>query len=111
MYYIGGQTETGIDRYFFGLERTVEGDLTLVLIDQTNKTEEITINNPGPVEKNYPNFRFGEDYFSGRNSDHELVYNNLKYEQFKWDNRYLQYFIDEDGQWSQKINQIHNYPE
>lgn len=120
MYYIGGQIDTYFDqqyfdsinpRYFFGLERTVEGELTLVLLDQTIKTDEITINNPGPVEENYPNFQFGEDYFYGRDPTHELVYANLKYEQFKWDNRYIQYFIDNDGQWSQKINQIYIYPE
>jgi hypothetical protein len=123
MKYVGGQIEDYFEgeiqnyydsinpRYFFALKRTIEGELTLVLLDQTIKSDEIVVNDPGPSDEDYPSFRFGEDFFYGRDPNHEFVYDNLKYEQYKWDNRYLQYYIDADGEWVQRINQIYIYPE
>ena len=42
--------------------------------------------------------------------NHEKVYENLNYEQFKWDNRSLMYYIDDSGNLVVRINEGYTYP-
>ena len=47
--------------------------------------------------QNYEDFEQGQDFYEGRNVNLEKVYTNLNYEQFRWDNRSINYYIDDSG--------------
>jgi uncharacterized UPF0160 family protein len=111
--YIGTSAETVYgevqNRYFYGLRRTDNGELFLGKVDQLKKTDSLTINNPGDPTENYPNFEEGQDFYEGRNVYHNLVYENLNYEQFRWDDRNVLYYINDEGELVLRINQNHTY--
>lgn len=97
------------NRFFYGLRRTYDGELFLAKSDQTKKGDAVTINNPGDPSKNYPLFEEGQDFFEGRDVFHELVYENLNYEQFRWDDKNIYYYINEEGELIAAINETHRY--
>jgi len=101
MYYIGITPDKIIDglskRYFYGIRRDDAGEIILERFDQL-KDQTLLINRPGNFSENYPNFQEGVDFFEGRNINHELVYDNLNYEQFVWDSRFLNFYINDDGE-------------
>ncbi len=99
------------ERFFYGLRRTDQGELFLSKADQLKTTDSITINNPGDPIENYPNFEEGQDFYEGRDVNHNLVYENLNYEQFRWDNRNIQYYVNDEGELVARINQNYTYDE
>jgi len=101
------QTEA---RYFYGLRRTDDGDLYLAKVDQLKAGDSIAINKEGDPTENYEDFDQGEDFFEGRNVNHERIYANLNYEQFKWDNRNINYYVDDSGNLVARINEGYTYP-
>jgi len=92
-----------IKRYFYGIKRTDDGDLFLVKFDQLG-SETLVINRPGVPAENFPNFTEGQDFFEGRDQTHELIYANLNYEQFLWDDRSLSYELSDDGEFVLKTD-------
>jgi hypothetical protein len=52
----------------------------------------------------------GLDFLNGRAVNRELVYANLKYEQYRWDDRLLSYYIDEDGNLAVLVGEDRTYP-
>ena len=60
--------------------------------------------------QNYEDFEQGQDFYEGRNVNHEKVYTNLNYEQFRWDNRSINYYIDDSGNLVARINEGYTYP-
>lgn len=115
-YFLGGNAITqndllgGQPRYFYGLRRTDQGDLYFVRIDQLEQSDSIIINNPGVTSQNYDQFEFGTDFFEGRDVNHNIVFANLTYEQYRWDNRSMYYYIDGNGELTAVIGQVHTYP-
>jgi|SRR5210317_2616823 hypothetical protein len=99
------------NRFFYGLRRTDNGELFVSKADQLKTTDSITINNPGDPTNNYTDFEEGQDFFEGRDVNHNLVYKNLNYEQFRWDNRNISYYIDDEGELVARINQNYVYDE
>ena len=99
------------DRYFYGLRRTDEGELFIGKMDQMSTTDGITINNPGDPENNYPDFDQGQDFYEGRDVNHNLVYENLNYEQFKWDGRNISYYVNDEGELIARVNHSFTYDE
>ena len=97
-------------RYFYGFRRTDNGELYLAKIDQLKAGDSIQLNKEGDPADNYEDFEQGENFFEGRDVKHQKVYKNLNYEQYKWDNRSLLYYIDDDGQLVLKVNEDHTYP-
>lgn len=97
------------DRYFYGIRRTDDGELFLVKVDQAKKGESVTLIQGDVTTNSFQNFEQGQDFFEGRDVFHELVYEDLKYEQFKWDNRSLLYYVDDEGYFTVKINENHTY--
>ena len=95
------------DRFFYGLRRTDEGELFIGKADQMKTTDSITINNPGDPEQNYQSFEQGQDFYEGRNVDHNLVHTNLNYEQFRWDDRNISYYVNDEGELVARVN--HNF--
>ena len=117
-YYIGTSPTDVINgfikRYYYGLRRNDDGELFLIKVDQLSGGDEniAVINDIGIAAENYLDFEEGIDYLAGINEDHEIVNDNLRYPQFKWDNRSLTYFIDPaDGQFIQRLSETYTYPQ
>lgn len=99
------------DRFFYGLRRTDDGELFIGKMDQMSLDDSIMINKPGDPTKNYPNFSEGEDFYEGRDVNHNIVYENLNYEQFRWDGRNISYYINEEGELVARVNHSFVYDE
>lgn len=97
-------------RYMYALRRTDQGELFFTKIDQMDSNASIQINKPGDPEQNYNDFEQGIDFFEGRDQNHELVYPNLNYEQLRWDNRHINYYVNAEGEFILKFNEHHEYP-
>ena len=117
-YYIGTSPTDVINgfikRYMYGLRRNDDGELFLIKVDQLSGGQDniAIINDIGIAAENYLDFEEGIDFLSGMDEDHEIVNDNLRYPQFKWDNRSLTYFIDPvDGQFIQRLSETYVYPD
>lgn len=117
-YYIGttpAEVAAGfIKRYFYGLRRNEDGELFLVVLDQLRGGDQnvVIVNDLGIASENYPDFEEGIDFLDGIDVDHEQLYPNLRYQQFKWENRSLLYYIEEDtGFFVQRISEAYEYPD
>ena len=117
-YYIGTSPTDVINgfikRYMYGLRRNDDGELFLIKVDQLSGGQDniAIINDIGIAAENYLDFEEGIDFLSGIDEDHEIVNDNLRYPQFKWDNRSLTYFIDpSDGQFIQRLSETYVYPQ
>ena len=97
-------------RYFYGLRRTDDSELFIAKVDQLKSNESIIINKEGDPAQNYEDFDEGENFLEGRNVNHEKVYANLNYEQYKWDNRNINYYIDDSGNLVARVNEGYTYP-
>ena len=104
-YYIGTTPQDVLDgfikRYFYGLRRNNDGELFFVQIDQLRGGDEniVVVNN------------LGISYLDGIDADHDLVYPNVRYPQFKWENRSLLYYIEPStGFLVQRISEAYSYP-
>ena len=96
-----------IKRYFYGLRRNDDGELFLIRLDQLEGGDNnvVTINEIGIAANNFLDFEEGIDFLDGLDENHEIVYQNLRYPQLRWDGRSLSYFIDPvDGQFIQRIS-------
>ena len=117
-YFVGNTPEQVLNgiikRYMYGLRRNDDGELFLVKVDQLSGGEENTvlINNQGTADDNFPDFEEGIDFLDGIGTDKEIVYENLRYPQIKWDGRSLLYYIEEDtGLFVQRISETYEYPD
>jgi hypothetical protein len=97
-------------RYFYGLRRNDQGELFFVRSDQLADIDDVVINQPGSLVDTFQDFEAGVDYFDGIDSEHEILYENMKYPQYKWDNRSLFFYIDSQGQLVIRINRGYTYP-
>jgi hypothetical protein len=99
-----------VPKYFYGIRRTEEGSLYFVRVNQLNNSEIVEINVAGPLEDNFEEYEAGIDFYEGRDVNHDIVYANLKYEQYRWDNRSVYYYINDNGELILRINQSYTYP-
>lgn len=97
-------------RYLYLLRRNDDGELFFYRSDQFKDKGTIEINVPGGIEENFEDFEPGIDFFEGIDDDHEKVFENLVWSQYRWDNRTVLYYIDEEGRLTQRINQSYTYP-
>lgn len=97
-------------KYFYALRRTDDGELYFAKVNQLSREDSIQINNPGTSDGNLPDFEQGVDFFEGRDINHDLAFENLNYEQMRWDNRNLYYYIDDAGQLCVRIDTKYQYP-
>ena len=101
----------GNPRYFYALRRDEAGLLFFAKIDQLTDTGLITINNSGLTEGDYTEFEYGVDFFDGRLlEDHSRPYENLQWDQYRWDNKNVFYYINTAGELIVRINQNYVYP-
>jgi hypothetical protein len=108
---IGPDILGGRPRFFYGLRRTDSGDLYIQKIDTVYSQDSANINNPGDQVNNFLQVDEGVDFFEGRDVYHNVVYPNLNYEQYRWDDVSINYYMDEStGELVARINQIYSYP-
>ncbi|SUZ97313.1 uncharacterized protein METZ01_LOCUS50167 [marine metagenome] len=111
MSYVGSeplQRQTG-ERYFYALRRDDDGQLFIAKVDVASPTDAVAINKPGGTVDNFPDFQDGADFFEGRNPNHNLVYDNLNFEQMRWDDKNIYYFINDEGEFVLRINTPYTY--
>ena len=92
------------DRYFYGLRRTDEGTLFIGKVDQLAANDPVSINNPGNIDDNFKEFDQGYDFYEGSDLNHDKPFKNLRYEQFRWDDVNLNYYINSEGELVVRIN-------
>ena len=112
-YYLGVSPTEGLGestRFWYALRRNQDGELFLVRSDQILDNEAYELNIPGPPSEDFEFFEPGVDYFDGINEDHEPAYENLYYPQYKWDDRAMFYYINEEGMFVLRINKGYSYP-
>ena len=99
-------------RFFYALRRTDDGLVYFAKVDNLQDEDtSLTINNPGAGDGDFTDFEYGVDFFDGRiEEDHSRPYENLQWDQYRWDNRSLFYYINENGEFVVRINQAYNYP-
>lgn len=111
-YYFGQTPEQSLGdtpRFFYGLRRAEDGSLYLQRNDQIRDKDAIELNEPGDPAENYNDFEVGIDFFEGRDVFHNKVFENLRYEQYRWDDRPIFYYIDDDGQLVVRVNNGYEY--
>lgn len=115
MAYYFGRTPDNIlgnsPQYFYALRRNEDGELFLVRSDQLTDKAAYEINIAGRPENNFEDFEAGIDFFDGIDDDHNQNYPNLKYPQYRWDGRAAFYYIDEEGNFVQRLFSGYDYPE
>jgi hypothetical protein len=116
-YYIGAIPNADLlgsdtPRYFYALRRTDDGLLYFGKIDQLKDVGVITINDPGLSQNDFADFEYGIDFFDGREAiDHSRPYENLHWDQYRWDNKQMYYYINDNGEFVIRVNQEYNlYP-
>ena len=112
-YYLGTSPDEALGdspRYWYALRRNEDGELFLLRSDQLKDKESIELNLPGDPAENFEDFEPGVDYFEGITADHEVEYDNLVWIQYRWDDRNILYYIDNEGRLTQRINQGYVYP-
>lgn len=101
----------GQARYFYGLRRDDAGMLFFGRIDQVTGSGSIIINVEGFTENNFEEFEYGVDFFDGRlELDHTRPFPNLYWDQYRWDNKNISYYITDQGIFVARINQAYTYP-
>lgn len=112
-YYLGTTPEFALGdspRYLYMIRRNEDGELFLIRSDQLKDKDSIELNTPGPIDQNFEDFEPGIDYFEGVDDNHEVEYDNLVWTQYRWDNRSMFYYVDDEGRLTQRINQTYAYP-
>lgn len=115
-YYVGGEVNqsdllgAGNPRYFYALRRTDDGTLYFAKIDQMMDQGTIVINTPGNSAGDFEEFEYGVDFFDGRSAEtHNRTYANLYWDQFRWDNKNIFYYLDSEGNFVVRVNQAYTY--
>jgi len=96
-------------RFFYGLRKNENGSLFLQRNDQLKSNDSIELNRIGEEEDNYTDFEVGVDFFEGIDVNHNTAFGNLKYQQYRWDDRAIFYYIDADGQLVARVNNGYTY--
>lgn len=112
-YYLGTSPENLLGdtpRYFYGLRKNENGSLFFIKNDNIADDETIEINNPGDQSDNFNDYEVGVDFYEGIDVYHRKVFQNLKYQQYRWDERSIMYYIDDEGNLVVKVNQGYDYP-
>jgi hypothetical protein len=114
-YYIGGQPSDAVGdsniRYFYAIRRSDDGMVYFIKVDQLQDDDAVVINNAGLSENDFTEFEYGVDFFDGRlEEDHSRPYSNLQWDQYRWDNRNMFYYINGNGEFVVRLNKEYVYP-
>lgn len=99
------------ERYFYALRVDDEGTMYFKRVDQWTSSETIEINKPGPIDGDWEFFEIGVDYFDGKDPvTHERPHENLNYDQYRFDQKSIFYYINDNGELIARVNQNYSYP-
>lgn len=105
-YILEGSSSGGATRYFYALRKDEEGNLYIARADLLSSTDEVTLFN-GIAPEDLESYSVpGKDYFDNRDpSTHELTYSrdDVKYEQWRYDEKLSTYYINDDGDFTVAI--------
>ena len=95
------------------MRRNDDGELFLIVADQlAGNKDSVTINELGIAEDNFLDFEEGIDFLDGIDANHNIVYKNLRYQQIRWDDRSLVYYVEPNtGQFVQRVTETYVYPD
>lgn len=96
-------------RYFYALRRDDDGFVYLTKVDQVLGDDIVQVNKPGDASEDFDNFEFGIDFFDGILDDKSRPYANLTFDQYKWDERNIYYYINDEGELVARINKKYEY--
>ena len=90
-----------------------DGELFLIVADQlAGNQDSVTINELGIAEDNFLDFEEGIGFLDGIDANHNIVYKNLRYQQIRWDDRSLVYYVEPNtGQFVQRVTETYVYPD
>lgn len=111
-YYLGQDPDSvlgGVPRFFYGLRKNRNGSLFMQRVDQLRDKDTITINYPGEDSGNYNDLEVGVDFFEGIDVAHNPAYANLKWPQYRWDDRSLFYYVNDEGELVVRVNNGYDY--
>lgn len=112
-YYFGQSPDESLGdspRYLYLVRRNDDGEIFLRRVDNLKDKDTVDINLPGAPSGTFEDFEPGVDFFDGIAADHEVNYENMYYKQYRWDQRSMLYYIDDEGMLVQRINQNYDYP-
>jgi|TARA_B100001094_G_C17898462_1_gene655217 hypothetical protein len=113
-YYFGQSPDNSLGdspRYLYMVRRNDDGEIFLRRIDNLVDKDTVDLNYPGVPEQTFEDFEPGIDYFDGIAANHENNYENLRWSQYRWDQRSILYYVDSEGMLVQRINQNYQYPQ
>lgn len=111
-YYLGIDPQTRLGstpRFFYGLRKNENGSLFFERNDQMKDRDVVDINVTGDPADNYNDFEVNVDFLEGIDVNHNTVFANLKYQQYRWDNRAMFYYVDDEGQLVAVVNEGHEF--
>ena len=73
-------------------------------------TDAVEINHPEAIGETFTEFEAGVDFFEGVDTEHNIAYDGMKYTQYKWDNRSIFYYVNNQGHLVMRINRSYSYP-
>jgi hypothetical protein len=105
-YYVGNEVSSSDVlgpnnlRFLYAIRRTEDGIIYFSKTDQLKDIDSVfIINDPGLAQNDYEGFTYGIDYFDGRlATDHSRPFSNLHWDQYRWDNRSMYYYINDNGE-------------
>ena len=78
-------------------------------VDQLDPDAVIQVNKPGDPANNFNEYEPGIDFFEGRDKALQKLYDNLVYDQLRWDDRHLNYYINDEGELVVRVNRPFTY--
>ena len=96
-------------RYFYALRRDEDGFIYLTKVDQVLGDDVVQVNRPGNAADDFDSFEFGIDFFDGTLDDKSRPFPNLTFDQYKWDERNIYYYINDEGELVARINKKYEY--
>jgi hypothetical protein len=81
----------------------------MIRSDQSKDKETVQINNLGLEEDNFNDFEVAVDFIEGVDVNHNAVYPNLRYPQYRWDDRSIFYYVNDDGELVARVNNGYAY--
>ena len=105
-YYLGTDPESRLGdtpRFFYGFRKNENGSLFFVRSDQLRDQDVVE------ETENYTDFEVGVDFFEGIDVNHNPVYDNLRYQQYRWDDRAMFYYVNDEGELVVRLNSNYTY--